>query len=464
MKRDRFAGFSLFKKAFEATKHEIAISIQVLALVTIAFAIVMWLAESHVNDKYTIFNALVWTFVKYVEDPADIVSPPVTLVGQIVGTLVGLLGIAIFAVPAGLIGSGLTDAMAEKKREQELKNFHHRILKAFRRSSNKTLRAYLNSLPDRGGEALSKLNFVPQSIPVAQLQLRQGMDLKDIFETCNEFPGLRLNNLATAKSDEDNTNDSFVVEHFPINRSYGCCINRGSNVTIVSPSGVTEIGVSWYAYYLAKLGGFNLISKDVEVDTDEIDSFYNMSPKPLYDKKTREEYTSKDKEIIAVIDRKERCSKDFLQDLKNINRGKDSWVIIVTPHQKNSTNKTDFHFAYTKKDGANPTLSDEEKYREFYQEFSSLMDNEFQLSSEDKSLRYPLLKNNLAYRMIENGIYSNAFVMRLSTDLINFDSNRLVIALQMAQVISSQFDNNRGIHPNDIKDLASTGFGYTENK
>ena len=157
MKRDRFAGFSLFKKAFEATKHEIAISLQVLALVTVAFAIVMWLAESHVNDKYTIFNALVWTFVKYVDDPADISTPPVTIIGQIIGTLVGVLGIAIFAVPTGLIGSGLTDAMAEEKREQELKNFHHRILKAFRRSSNKTLRAYLNSLPDRGGEALQCL-------------------------------------------------------------------------------------------------------------------------------------------------------------------------------------------------------------------------------------------------------------------------------------------------------------------
>jgi hypothetical protein len=34
----------------------------------------------------------------------------------------------------------------------------------------------------------------------------------------------------------------------------------------------------------------------------------------------------------------------------------------------------------------------------------------------------------------------------------------------MAQVISSQFDNSRGIHPDDIKDLASTGFGYAENK
>jgi voltage-gated potassium channel len=464
MNKKVFSGFQLFGKAYRATRHEIGVSLKMLFIVTLCFAVLLYLAESAVNADYTFWDALVWTFVKYVEDPADISSPPVTIIGQIIGTLVGVLGIAIFAVPAGLIGSGLTDAMAEEKREQELENFHHRILKAFRRSSNKTLRAYLNSLPDRGGEALSKLNFVPQSIPVAQLQLRQGMDLKDIFETCNEFPGLRLNNLATAKSDEDNTNDSFVVEHFPINRSYGCCINRGSNVTIVSPSGVTEIGVSWYTYYLAKLGGFNLISKDVEVDTDEIDSFYNMSPKPLYDKKTREEYTSKDKEIIAVIDRKERCRKDFLQDIKDVNRGKDSWVIIVTPHQKNSTNKTDFHFAYTKKNGANPTLSDEEKYREFYQEFSSLMHNEFQLSSEDKSLRYPLLKNNLAYRMIENGIYSNAFVMRLSTDLINFDSNRLVIALQMAQVISSQFDNNRGIHPDDIKDLASTGFGYVENK
>ena len=70
----------------------------------------------------------------------------------------------IFAVPAGLIGSGLTDAMDEEKREKELDEYRVRMRKSFRRIVNKTLRGYLNTLPDGGGEKLKTLNFVPQRI------------------------------------------------------------------------------------------------------------------------------------------------------------------------------------------------------------------------------------------------------------------------------------------------------------
>ena len=77
-----------------------------LALVTMLFAIALFIAEHSACPDYSFWDALVWTFVKYVEDPADIVSPPVTVLGQVIGTLVGVLGIAIFAVPAGFIGSG----------------------------------------------------------------------------------------------------------------------------------------------------------------------------------------------------------------------------------------------------------------------------------------------------------------------------------------------------------------------
>lgn len=76
------------------------------------------------------------------EDPADIVSPPVTVLGQVIGTLVGVLGIAIFAVPAGLIGSGLMEAMDENKREKELYEYYDRVRKTFRRNENKALRIY----------------------------------------------------------------------------------------------------------------------------------------------------------------------------------------------------------------------------------------------------------------------------------------------------------------------------------
>jgi hypothetical protein len=100
--------------------------------------------------------------VKYVEDPADIVSPPVTVLGQVIGTLVGVLGIAIFAVPAGLIGSGLMEAMDENNREKELDEHYDRVRKTFRRNENKALRIYLNSLSDNGAENITRFNFVPQ--------------------------------------------------------------------------------------------------------------------------------------------------------------------------------------------------------------------------------------------------------------------------------------------------------------
>ena len=124
--------------------------------------------------------------------------------------LVGVLGIAIFAVPAGLIGSGLMEAMDENKREKELNEYYSRVLKSFRRGANKSLRTYLNTLPDKGDESLARLNFVPQRIPVARLQVRQGMDMKDIFEVCRKYPDISLKNLAEAT---DNTSDDlFVVE------------------------------------------------------------------------------------------------------------------------------------------------------------------------------------------------------------------------------------------------------------
>lgn len=128
-----FISLKLFKKAYAATHNEISTSLLILAVTTFVFTIIMWLAERSVNDAYTLSDALVWVITKYVEDPADITTPPVTILGQVVGTLVGILGIAIFAVPAGLIGSGLLDAMDETKHEDKVNNNSERLHKRFRR-------------------------------------------------------------------------------------------------------------------------------------------------------------------------------------------------------------------------------------------------------------------------------------------------------------------------------------------
>lgn len=109
----------LFRKAYAATKREVFTSLYILLVFKGILTILLWIAESSLNSDYSLFDALVWIVVKYISDPAEIITAPVTVLGQVIGSLVGLLGIAIFAVPTGLIGAGLLDAiMSEKKEEQ----------------------------------------------------------------------------------------------------------------------------------------------------------------------------------------------------------------------------------------------------------------------------------------------------------------------------------------------------------
>ena len=363
-----------------------------------------------------------------------------------------------------MVGSGLIEAMDEEKREKELNGFRRRMQKAFRRNSNKSLREYLNTLPDGGGERFKSLNFVPQRVPVAKMQVRQGMDMKDIIDTCNQFDELRLKNLADAHSEEENAEDHFVVEHFPLNRKYGCCIGRHSKVTIVCTSSFDEVGIGWFTYYLAKFGGFNYVSKEIEVDTDELDSYYNLSPEPLYDKKPLSEYpdTKESKEAREVLKKKEENHKAFLADLEELIQGENSWAIIFTEHLKTSVNQYDFHLAETLKDGSQSTISNEQQYAQFCDAFASMVKGEFGFDTALHSSRYPLMKKNLGYTIRKDHSNRNVFVLRPSSELMNFDDRKLLIAFRMAQLISKQLDGNRGIQKDDVQDFVTTGFGYQE--
>ena len=464
-----YSGIRLFKTAFRNTRRQIYVSGIFLIVITFVLTVFLYLAESRVDPEFSFWDAFIWPYEKYLGDPGKVVDDPLmSPIGKFIGTLVGIMGVAIFAVPAGLIGSGLTDAMDEEKREDELNGFRRRMQKAFRRSANKGLREYLNALPDGGGAAMKALNIVPQRVKVAKMQTRQGMDMNDIIDTCNKFDEFRLKNLADAHSDEDDAEDRFVIEYFPLNRSYGCFVNRGSKVTIVSTSSFDEVGMGWFTYYLAKMGGFNYLSKELEVDTDELDSFYNLSEKPLYDKKPLSAYDEKkDKEAVEILKEKQAHRDDFLADLRSAisspsggGQEEVSWAIIFTEHLKTKENQTDFHFAYSQKSGANTTINDMETYQQLFEQFDAAMKTDFGLDSVIASPRYPLLKKNLGYTIRKDIADANVFVLRPSSELVNFNDRKLAIAYRMASVISQQLDGGRGIQPDDVKDFKETGFGY----
>ena len=141
---------------------------------------------------------------------------------------------------------------------------------------------------------------------------------------------------------------------------------------------------------------------------------------------------------------------------------KDSWVIVLTDHQKNEENTFDLHFASALKDGSQSTVKDTVAYEALYETLSAAVADEFGLVCTPKSERYPLKKKNAVYHLQRMGLESNIFVLRLSTQLVNFEENKLVVALRMAQVISNQFDGGKGMNSNDIKDFATPAFGFAE--
>lgn len=229
---------------------------------------------------------------------------------------------------------------------------------------------------------------------------------------------------------------------------------------VKSTGSFDEVGMGWFTYYLAKMGGFNYLSKELEVDTDELDSFYNLSEKPLYDKKPRSAYDEKkDKDTVEILKEKQARRDKFEEHLKQVVQD-GSWVIIITEHLKTKENQTDFHFAYSQKGGVDATINDMEAYQRLFEQFDAAMKTDFGLDSVIASPRYPLLKKNLGYTIRKDIANANVFVVRPSSELVNFNDRKLAIAYRMASVISQQLDGGRGIQPDDVKDIKETGFGY----
>ncbi len=113
-----------FYRVFLAKKDELAIALTTIGILLVLASTFIYYAEHTVQpDKFSsIPAAMYWgimtlTTVGY----GDIV--PITIIGKVLGSLTGLLGIAIFAIPAGILASGFAQEI--KKRAEPLPKCPH---------------------------------------------------------------------------------------------------------------------------------------------------------------------------------------------------------------------------------------------------------------------------------------------------------------------------------------------------
>jgi hypothetical protein len=109
--------FRMLQKAISSKAKEMFISLQFLVIITLILSFVLFFYEHTAQpDVYDNgFRSVIWAFAQYIGDPGGFANtPPVTFIGRIIACIIGILGIALFAVPAGLIGAGFSEAMEEE--------------------------------------------------------------------------------------------------------------------------------------------------------------------------------------------------------------------------------------------------------------------------------------------------------------------------------------------------------------
>ena len=422
--------FRLLQKAISSKSKEMFISLQFLVIVTLMLSFVLFFYEHAAQpDVYNNgITSVVWAFAQYIGDPGGFAdTPPITLIGRIIACIIGLLGIAIFAVPAGLVGAGFSEAMDKELHAEEIKKNITKLKASFERKLDRP----------------TGFQVVPQHLSICDIQAKMGMKTDDIFDAVETADCFRLINLAVTQPIDEHPQDKLAVEHFLVNRPYGCCIDRKSKITIVSPSSLADPCIGNFSYYLALIGGFNYISREIG-ELRPYRSYYSFADR-----------YNQEKNLPLYMD-----------DLEQLTSREGSWTItpLVASGANEPTYPTIFHFSVGGEkgdesfEGENLVVQDMKAYRTFYDDISSVLNEKFAMES-DHQRYHNLTTPNLFARKYNKGKGSkNNIILRIAWSACLWDSRRIEIAKTIADALNHHFESD--IEKVTSSELKIKKFGY----
>jgi len=390
--------FTHLRDAIQSKRSELLVSLQFLTVITAILSIILFIVENHAQPRVfdSIITTFLWSFSKYIGDPAGFGTfVPITFIGQIIASIIGLLGIAIFAVPAGLIGSGFLEVMEEEKKREEIEQNVKYILAGFRNTLCPSTKLYFPRRFQRVETIKTMLDFTDD----------------EVLNAVRSCPSLRSKNLATAETPHRKKEDAIVIEYLPVNNEYGCCFDRGSNVTIVNPSGRSEVGIGYFTYHLANLGGFNYVSNVFfalnELQDDRVYGFYNIEPDLI----TCSAFEKYKRNILSLGSKK----TDWIILFVSSNGG-----LIDVPYDAN------FHFLFGGKKGdeslecIDSTINDTTKFKEFFLGFSDSINKQFNRKATTHQYIANTNAKNIAFHL-KKETAANIMTVRVAWEVTVWD-------------------------------------------
>lgn len=415
--------FRLLTTAISSKSKELLVSLQFLVIITTILSFILFFAENEAQPEIYSdgLTPVIWAFMQYIGDPGGFGEyPPITFVGRIIACIIGVLGIAIFAVPAGLIGSGFTEAIEEESVQKKNRDNANELLKGFYYAKSRKQGFF----------------YVPRYRRMNWIQTKTHLSIAEIISAVGSSNNLRLKDLGTAIPTDEPLSSELVVECFPTNRPYGCYIDRKSKITIVATSSFTEPCTGTFAFYLAKIGGFNYMSREYTLTPIHFVSYFNIDTRQV---------NGETQYMCPRI-------PEFLDDIRKLSSQKDSLVIFICASDARVTESPSYptKLHYVIGQGKNPdgepnynceglTLKPEaiEPFERMYREAASTLNEKYNVQIDVQKNNTAIKGRNIAYHLKNE---ASAFTLRVACSIITWDADFLGIAQCIADSINKEFN------------------------
>lgn len=245
--------FNVISNAFNSRKEDIITSLLGVLLLSLTLSALIF----HFENAYTessfknILEVFIWSIGKYTGDYGAIaVKNPISEMGKVIATVNGLLGIALFALPAGLLASAFIEQLEEKRKMQTINERIKKIEKHFAKLT--------------GGGKQFKYKTHPRYASTDYIQSKFLLSESELFECIREAQCLRFR--ALKSSPERSVSDIRIIESFKSNCAYGYRqFNDESNIVLINAIGHNERGISHFSYTLANGLNLNFIAREFEL-------------------------------------------------------------------------------------------------------------------------------------------------------------------------------------------------------
>ena len=203
--------------AIKNKRFELLISLMMVLFLVIFSSVLMFYLEHNVQPQAfpNIQTSMWWGVDKYLTSLGSDVHP-ITRAGKFLGGFIAVLGVGMFALPAGIVASGFIEEIEKEKLKKALLKKEKQLKHAF------FIEYFVPVIKAKNKISLS---HIPRKwLSLNDIKYKLMMTESSVIKVVNFSTLFRLRNI----------NSEAGLEYININKKYGQCINRNSKLTIIN--------------------------------------------------------------------------------------------------------------------------------------------------------------------------------------------------------------------------------------